>query len=77
MQSFLEAIYIRNEIFKKLLTKRYLIRYYYFSNISIVCQNRDFMLVKFGLFNFSITKLYDFLIYFYIYFQFIYNFYNR
>ena len=49
---------IRVKIF---FTKRKPIRYYYFINIYIVYWNRVFMLMKFVIFNFSVTKLYIFL----------------
>ena len=49
-----------------MLTKRKLIRYYHFLNIYIVYWNRAFTLMKFLFFNFSIIKLYDFFIHFYI-----------
>ena len=48
---YLFSIFVTNEIFKILLTKRNLIRYYYFINIYIVDQTRAFILMKFVFFN--------------------------
>ena len=74
------SIYVTNKIFKSFFTKRDFIRYYYF-HIYIFYQNRVFMLIKFVFFDFSLTKIYNFLsifIYafkFYIYiYILIYNF---
>ena len=59
-------IFVSNEIFKTLFNKRKFIRYYYFINIYIVCQNRAFILMKFVLFNFKIIIFYNIFVCFYI-----------
>ena len=61
-------IFVTNEMFKILFTKRKLIRCYYFISIYIFYQNRAFILLKFEFFNFSIIKFYNFFIHFYIWF---------
>ena len=45
MSNFFIA-FVNNEIFKTLFTKRKLIRYYYFINVYIVYQNRNFILMN-------------------------------
>ena len=57
-------IFVTNEIFKILFTKRKLIRYYYFINIYIVFWNRSFTLIKFIFLNFNIMKFCKFFIHF-------------
>ena len=65
-------IFVANEIFKSLFTKRDLIGYCHFINIYIFYWNRFFMLAKLLLFDFSMSKFYTFF-HFYICFQkFIY-----
>ena len=54
------SIYVTNKIFKSFFTKRDFIRYYYF-HIYIFYQNRIFILIKFVFFDFSLTKIYNFL----------------
>ena len=67
IKAYFFSTFVTYEIFKILFTKRKLISYYYFINIYIVYWNRAFMLMmKFIFFNFSIAKLYNFFIYFYI-----------
>ena len=66
-------IFVTNEIFKILFTKRKLIRYYHFIDIYVIYQNRALF------FNFSVIKFYNFLsifIYGFIFFIIflIYNF---
>ena len=66
MHSFLELIcikvffffhiFVTNKIFKTLFTERDV-------NLDIVYQNKDFMLVNFVFFNFSVTKPYSFCIF--------------
>ena len=56
------VIYVTNEIFKILFTKRKHIKYYYFVNICIyiyiyIYQNKPFILMKFDLFSFSVMKV--------------------
>ena len=69
-------IFGNNEIFKILFIEGKPIRYYYFINSYIIYQNRDFLLIKFVLFNFSIIKFYNFLSIFKYGFDFFYNFVN-
>ena len=69
-------IFVTNEIFKILLTKRKLIKYYYFIDIYIVYQNGRFILLKFVFFNFSAIKFYNFLSIFVYGFNFFCNFFN-
>ena len=65
---FFLRIFTANKIFKIVFTKRDLIRYYYFTNIYIIYQNRSLILVKFVFVNFSILNLYNFFIHFYVWF---------
>ena len=58
--------FVANEAYKIYFTKRKLIRYYYFINVSIIYQNNAFILMIF-FFNFSIIKLYKYFIIFLIY----------
>ena len=53
------SIFVANKEFKN-----FPIKYYYFINIYIVYQNRDFMLIKFVFFNFNVIKSYNFYIHF-------------
>ena len=69
-------IFGNNEIFKILFIEGKPVRYYYFINSYIIYQNRDFLLIKFVLFNFSIIKFYNFLSIFKYGFDFFYNFVN-
>ena len=62
-------IFVTNEIFKSLFTKRKLIAYYYFINIYIVYCNRFFMLMKYHFFNFSIINR-DHIVNFFFFFFF-------
>ena len=50
---------VADEIFKSIFVKRGLLRFYYFINIYITYRNRSFILMKFLLFDFNITKFYD------------------
>ena len=56
-------IFVANEIDKIFFTEKKLIRYYYFIDIYIVYQNRNFMLMKFVFFNFSIIIFLSIFIY--------------
>ena len=74
-------IFVTNDIFKILFTKRKLIRYYYFTNIHIVYQNRAFILMQFVFFNFTAINFYIFYPFLYMVLIFfktflIYNFSN-
>ena len=60
-----KIIFVTNQMFKILFIKRKLIRYYCFINIYIAYRNKTFLLTKFAFFNFSVIKLYNFLIHFY------------
>ena len=60
-------IFVTNEIFKILVTKRKLIREYYFINIYIAYWNRTLILMKF-VFSNSVSSSFIFFIHFYIWF---------
>ena len=62
------SIFLANKIFKFFFIKRDPIRYYYFINIYIYYWNKFFMLIKFLILEFSISK-FDTFFHFYIYFQ--------
>ena len=53
---FFFLIFVTNKIFKTLFTERDV-------NLDIVYQNKDFMLVNFVFFNFSVTKPYSFCVF--------------
>ena len=68
------SIFVTNEIFKILFTKRKVIRYFHFINIYVVYQYRAFILMKFKLFNFRIMKICNFFFHFYVWFKFLITF---
>ena len=67
-------IFTAKQIFKILLTKRKLIRYYYFINIYMVYWSRAFILIKCLLYNFIVMKFYNFYPFLLMVLIFLYNF---
>ena len=63
MHSFLKAFYTKTKFFeiifvpiKIFTTRKGFVRYYYFINICITSEKRDFVLIRFLPFNLIITK---------------------
>ena len=67
-------IFTAKQIFKILLTKSKLIRYYYFINIYMVYWSRAFILIKCLLYNFIVMKFYNFYPFLFMVLIFLYNF---
>ena len=63
-------VFVTNEIFRILFSKRKLMKFFYFINIYIVYRNRTYILMKFVFFSFNVIKLYNF----YIIFTYGFNF---